>query len=182
MHDKESHDVTLGSSSPVHRFWAGRGQRPSNLPPWQKAMAATERILFWAFSSMEPMCLVLVHKMATRPKRFRLCSCCSLVALIRPHCPCFSFWWFVYIWPPTYGPVVIVMARSLSKGPANAVLAATKHAQQALLSSTLKMTTETGTLSAVEWCDTEALDANESGVAVSFFPSPAKEPTLMFYV
>ena len=77
---------------------------------------------------------------------------------------------------------MIVMARSLSKGPANAVLAATKHAQQALLSSTLKMTTETGPLNAVEWCDTEALDANESGVAVCFFPSPAKEPTLMFYV
>ena len=33
MHDKESHDITLGSSSPVHRFWAERGQRPSNLPP-----------------------------------------------------------------------------------------------------------------------------------------------------
>lgn len=113
--------------------------------------------------------------------RWWLCSRCSLVALIRPHCPCFSFRWFVYIWPPTYGPVVIVMARSLSKGPANAVLAATKHAQQALLSSTLKMTTETGPLNAVEWCDTEALDANESGVAVCFFPSPAKEPTLMFY-
>ena len=72
---------------------------------------------------------------------------------------------------------MIVVARSFSKGPANAALAATKHAQQALLtvlSSTLKMTTETRPLNAVEWCDTEALDAGESGVAVSFFPTPQK--------
>ena len=66
--DEESHDVTLGSSPPVHRFWTGRGQRPSNLPPWRKAINGSHKENpFQAFSSMGPMGLVLkVHKMATQ--------------------------------------------------------------------------------------------------------------------
>ena len=114
MHDKESHDITLGSSSPVHPF-LGR-KRPTS----QQFASVTESN---GSHRENPFLNIFFHGAygsCSRPQDGDFVSRCSLVALIRPHCPCFSFRWFVYIWPPTYGPDVIVMARSLSKGPANA--------------------------------------------------------------